>query len=143
MFPDIKTTLPPSSPRFFALVDGDPDGLAIMSTYKYGSMSHAHESARLNAPKLEWLGTSISDVVSEKNKLDNDDWVSISLTPRDSKKIQSMLSNNPVFAEDGPQPDWRAELQTMMLLNMKVETEVLYGMDGGLEEWMDLKIASM
>ncbi|QKX61150.1 uncharacterized protein TRUGW13939_08297 [Talaromyces rugulosus] len=141
--PDLKVALPPSSPHFFALVDGDPDGLAIMSTYKYGSMAHAHESARLNAPKLEWLGTRISDIVSEKNKLDNDDWVTISLTPRDSKKIQTMLGNNPVFAEDGPQPDWRAELQTMMLLNMKVETEVLYGVDGGLEEWMDSKMASM
>ncbi|CRG87269.1 meiotic recombination protein SPO11 [Talaromyces islandicus] len=143
VFPDIRTALPPSSPRFFALVDGDPDGLAIMSTYKYGSMAHAHESARLNAPKLEWLGTRISDIVGEKNKLDSDDWVTISLTPRDSKKIQKMLSNNPVFTEDGPQPDWRAELQTMMLLNMKVETEVLYGAEGGLEKWMDAQMVSM
>jgi meiotic recombination protein SPO11 len=106
-------------------------------------MAHAYESTRLNSPKLEWLGTRISDVVSEKNKLDNDDWVTITLTLRDTKKIQKMLSNNPVFAEDGPQPDWRAELQTMMLLNIKVETEVLYGAEGGLEKWMDSQMASM
>jgi len=141
--PGIQATPAQSTPRFFALNDGDPDGLAIMSTYKYGSMAHAHESARLNVPRLEWLGLRISDIVSEKNKLVTDDWVTISLTRRDSKKIQKMLSNNPVFAEDGPQPDWRAELQTMMLLNIKVETEVLYGADGGLEAWMDSRIMSM
>ncbi|BDD58685.1 hypothetical protein MAP00_003943 [Monascus purpureus] len=33
-----------SRPLFYILVDGDPDGMAIMSTYKYGSKAHAHEN---------------------------------------------------------------------------------------------------
>ncbi|KAH8702282.1 putative meiosis-specific topoisomerase Spo11 [Talaromyces proteolyticus] len=143
IIPDINITSPSQKPRFFALVDGDPDGLAIMSTYKYGSMAHAHESARLNVPSLEWLGTRISDVIAEMTKFENDDWMSMLLSRRDTKKIQTLLSNNPVFAEDGPQPDWRAGLQIMMMLNIKVETEVLYEASGSLERWIDSKMMSL
>jgi meiotic recombination protein SPO11 len=132
-------------PRFFALVDGDCDGIAIMSTYKYGSMAHAHASASLNAPKLEWLGTRLGDVIIKQNgsEVEDDDWVTISVSDRDVKKIRSMLMKNPVFAEDGPESEWRAELQTMMMLNTKIETEVLYGTEGGLEGWMDRKMESL
>lgn len=42
--------------------------------------------------------------------------------------------------EDGPELEWRAELQTMMMLNIKAETEVLYGTRGGLEGWIDRKM---
>lgn len=115
-----------------------------MSTYKYGSKAHAHASASLNAPRLEWLGIRIRDVVVEQARnaeVDEDeDWVTIALSERDVKKIQSMLANNPVFDEKGPELEWRAELQTMMMLNVKVETEALYGKDGGLEDWIDGKM---
>lgn len=132
----------PAPLRFFALVDGDCDGIAIMSTYKYGSKAHAHASASLNAPKLEWLGTRLEDVIVEQNgnESEDEDWVLISLSHRDVKKIQSMLAKNPVFGEDGPEVQWRAELQTMMMLNTKIETEVLYGTEGGLEGWIDRKM---
>uniref|UniRef100_A0A093XDK4 DNA topoisomerase (ATP-hydrolyzing) n=1 Tax=Talaromyces marneffei PM1 TaxID=1077442 RepID=A0A093XDK4_TALMA len=136
---------PPTPPRFFALVDGDCDGMAIMSTYKYGSMAHAHASASLNAPKLQWLGTRLIDVIVKHNGLEveDEDWVMISLSYRDVKKIRSMLLKNPVFAQDGPEIEWRAELQTMMMLNTKIETEVLYGTEGGLEGWIDRKMGSL
>lgn len=114
-----------------------------MSTYKYGSMAHAHASAHLNAPRLEWLGTRIRDVVMEQVRNEDEDWIMISLSRRDVKKIQSMLLKNPVFSEEGPETEWRAELQTMMMLNIKAETEVLYGTKGGLEGWADRKMQGM
>ena len=46
----------------FVLVDYDPDGIAIMSTYKYGSYRLAHEvmatqgSYNLGLPHLRWIG---------------------------------------------------------------------------------------
>jgi meiotic recombination protein SPO11 len=48
-----------------------------------------------------------------------------------------MLSRNPVLAVDGPEPEWRVELQRMMMLNVKAETEILHGRDGGLEGWIE------
>jgi len=141
----VVTVPPPIPPDFFALVDGDSDGIAIMSTYKYGSMAHAHASASLNAPRIEWLGIRIRDVIIEqiRNVDKDEDWVMISLSRRDVKKIQSMLTKNPVFGEEGPQLEWRAELQTMMMLNMKAEIEVMYGTRGGLEGWIDRKMRSL
>lgn len=138
----IETIAPSSAPHFFALVDGDCDGLGIMSTYKYGSMAHAHASADLIAPKLIWLGTRITDVMVKENapEVCDEDRVMISLSPRDVKKIRNMLARNPVFSETGPEIEWRVELQMMMILNTKVEIEILCGMDGGLEAWMDRKI---
>lgn len=141
VLPNLRVTAPDSPLRFYALVDGDPDGLAILSTYKYGSIAHAHESARLNAPHLEWLGTRVSDVVSGIDSHGDDPLISLSW--RDVKKARSMLANSPVLVEDGPEPEWRAELQTMLMLNVKFETEILYGRDGGLEGWIDQKMRSM
>lgn len=105
-------------------------------------MAHAHASASLNAPRLEWLGTRLEDVIIKENRaeVEDEDWVTISLSSRDVKKIRSMLGKNPVFHEDGPELEWRAELQTMMMLNTKIETEVLYGTEGGLEGWIDRKM---
>ena len=108
-------------------------------------MAHAHASASLNAPRLEWLGTRLEDVIIKQNRteVEDEDWVMISLSNRDVKKIRSMLAKNPVFREDGPELEWRAELQTMMMLNTKIETEVLYGTEGGLEGWIDRKMESL
>jgi meiotic recombination protein SPO11 len=137
--PSCAPPCPP--PRFYALVDSDPDGMAIMSTYKYGSKAHAHESFRLNAPNLQWLGVRISDVVaSAGSTLGGEDDPLIHLTSRDRKKALAMLRNSPAFAEDGPEVDWRAELQTMLMLNLKAETEILYERGGGLEGWLDRKM---
>lgn len=135
---NVVTPSSPRSPRFYALVDGDPDGMAIMSTYKYGSMAHAHESARLNATGLQWLGLRISDVIAGADTMGDD--ALIPLTPRDRKRARAMLKNSPAFAEDGPEVEWRAELQTMLMLNLKAETEILYERDGGLEGWIDRKM---
>ncbi|KAF7586752.1 hypothetical protein BBP40_008372 [Aspergillus hancockii] len=125
---------------FFALVDSDPDGMALMSTYKYGSVAHIGENGRLNVPCLWWLGLRTSDVVA--GAACNDDEALMRLTARDRKKIIAMLSNNPVWAAVGPELEWRAELQQMLMLNLKAELEILYDREEGLEGWIDQKMAS-
>ncbi|CEN60175.1 hypothetical protein ASPCAL02616 [Aspergillus calidoustus] len=123
-------------PPIYALVDSDPDGIAIMSTYKYGSMAQPRENSSLVVPSLRWLGLRTTDVVEDgEEALNGDDLMPLTL--RDRKKIVAMLSRNPVFAVDGPEPEWRVELQRMMMLNIKAETEIRYGRDGGLEGWID------
>ncbi|KAJ5958766.1 Winged helix-turn-helix transcription repressor DNA-binding [Penicillium vulpinum] len=121
-------------PRFYALTDGDPHGMAIMSTYKYGSTAHLHQNARLSIPRLQWLGLRVTDIMAVPEVLG--DTALLSLTTRDRKKIMAMLRNSPVWASDGPEPEWRAELQRMLLLNLKAEIEILYGCQGGLEGWI-------
>ncbi|KAE8144853.1 meiotic recombination protein spo11 [Aspergillus avenaceus] len=126
---------------FYALVDSDPDGMAIMSTYKYGSMAHTSENGRLNIPCLQWLGVRTSEVVAGALHNDNEDEASMSLTARDRKKIVAMLCNSPVWAVEGPEPEWRAELLLMLMLNLKAEIEILYDRKDGLERWIDQKMA--
>lgn len=127
--------------RFHVLVDSDPDGMAIMSTYKYGSMAHTRDNARLNIPCLRWLGLRTSDVVAGASSLGDE--ALIPLTARDRKKIIAMLSENPVWAADGPELGWRAELQQMLMLNLKAELEILYDRDGGIEGWIDQQMATV
>lgn len=51
-----------------------------------------------------------------------------------------MLRNSPVWAVGGPEPEWRTELQQMLMLNVKAEIELLYEQDGGLEAWINRKM---
>ncbi|KAJ5955268.1 Winged helix-turn-helix transcription repressor DNA-binding [Penicillium viridicatum] len=125
-------------PRFYALTDGDPHGMAIMSTYKYGSAAHLHQNARLSIPRLQWLGLRVTDIIAVPEVLG--DTALLSLTMRDRKKIAAMLRNSPVWASDGPEPEWRAELQRMLVLNLKAEIEILYGCQGGLEGWINRRM---
>ncbi|KAJ5759843.1 Winged helix-turn-helix transcription repressor DNA-binding [Penicillium odoratum] len=124
-------------PPIYALVDGDPDGIAIMSTYKYGSMGHVHENARLAVPGVKHLGLRVSDIITDPYGSNN---ALLSLTARDRRKIQSMLRNSPIWADDGPESGWRVELQRMLMLNMKAEIELLYDRDDGLEGWIDQRM---
>lgn len=101
-------------------------------------MAQAHENAKLNAPSIQWLGLRTSDVVKGMDPQGEDALIPLSV--RDRKKALAMLSGNPIFAEDGPEPGWRAELQQMLMLNLKAEIEVLYGREGGINAWIDRKL---
>jgi len=61
------------------------------------------------------------------------------LTARDRRIAVKMLER-PTFAEDGPEPIWRRELQIMLMLNTKAEIQHLSGREGGLEEWLQDKL---
>lgn len=109
-----------------------------MSTYKYGSLTHVHDNASLSNPKLKWLGLKVSDAITASEATGSDGI--LTLTPKDRKKIVAMLRNNPVLANDGPEPEWRIELQRMLMLDVKAEIELMYTREGGLEAWIDRRM---
>ncbi|KAH7413686.1 Spo11/DNA topoisomerase VI subunit A [Phaeosphaeria sp. MPI-PUGE-AT-0046c] len=135
-----------------AFVDLDPDGIAILSTYKYGSYRLAHEEVKqgdapgLGLPHIRWLGVRRHQVsrtpVGESGR---DTSVGIhlqglmKLTARDRTKAVRMLEWD-TCADDGPEPDWRHELQTMLVLNSKAEMQVLDELPGGLVWWLDREL---
>lgn len=133
----------------YALVDFDPDGIAIMSTYKHGSHSLAHENMTssstpaLALPELHWLGVRSDQVFripagegDTKGGATSDAQGLMKLTPRDRKKASRMLEWD-LLAENGPEPEWRRELQTMLMLNVKAEMQILEERPGGLSAWLE------
>lgn len=132
----------------FALVDYDPDGIAIMSTYKHGSYRLAHEDVThkdtpgLTLPHLQWLGVQNHHICQTPvNEGDTETAVLadvqglMRLTTRDRSKAHRMLEWD-VCAEDGPEPTWRAGLQKMLMLNFKAEMQILDELPGGLVSWL-------
>ncbi|ORY19119.1 Spo11/DNA topoisomerase VI subunit A [Clohesyomyces aquaticus] len=133
------------------LVDFDPDGLAIMSTYKYGSIRLAHENVTSNdtptlslpLPRLSWLGVRSHQVgrtpateSGTKGGAISDAQGLMRLTLRDRKKACRMLEWD-TCQEGGPEPVWRRELQTMLMLNLKAEMQILEEQPGGLASWVN------
>ena len=136
----------------FVLVDADPDGIAILNTYKYGSYRLAHEDVTptdtpaLSLPNIRWLGVKShhmsrtpvgedgteSDVMPQLQGL-------MRLTARDRIKAARMLEWN-LCTEDGLEQGWRQELQKMLMLNVKAEMQILDELPGGLVSWVGNKV---
>ncbi|KAL8950224.1 MAG: hypothetical protein Q9222_003731 [Ikaeria aurantiellina] len=141
-YPDISTrtflrflsisAYPP--PPIYAMVDFDPDGISIMSTYKHGSLTMSHEDADLRTPTVRWLGIKSKDLMFKAPSNDGSGLLRLSI--RDRKKAISMLGQENC-EEDGVEQEWRKELQLMLMLNMKVEMEVLSEREGGINEWVE------
>ncbi|KAL3423097.1 type IIB DNA topoisomerase [Phlyctema vagabunda] len=137
-YPDIQTRqflcmlsrIQPSIP-ILALVDFDPDGLGIMSTYKYGSIALAHETNSLAVSSLKWLGIKTSDAMICNPGV-------IQLSARDRKVAARMLERKEFEREE----EWRSELQQMLLLNIKAEIQIL-GNGEALQAWLNMKLASV
>ncbi|KAK8187120.1 Spo11/DNA topoisomerase VI subunit A [Phyllosticta capitalensis] len=133
----------PASRRIYGLVDSDPDGIGILSTYKHGSESLAHENAGLCTPSIEWLGIKVTDVVPLENSNTgtsniHGDLGLIRLSLRDRRKATKMLQKS-VF-EDGTEAEWRRELQVMLTLNVKAEIEIMESREGGLASWLQREL---
>ena len=129
------------SPSVLALTDFDPDGIAIMSTYKHGSQQLSHETEKLKVPSIQWLGIKSANVKHNIDRMDDHDSQGLlSLSLRDRKKAVKMLENNVVFAEDGSEQEWRRELQVLMMLGAKAEMEILDERSEGLAEWVEQKL---
>lgn len=135
-----------------ALVDLDPDGIAILSTYKYGSYRLAHEdmtakhSPGLNLPNIRWLGVKrdhISRVPAGERDVDARTAPELQglmkLTARDRTKAMRMLEWD-LCAVDGPEQEWRHELQTMLVLNTKAEMQILDELPCGLVSWLSAQL---
>lgn len=118
-------------------MDFDPDGLSIMSTYKHGSFRLSHENFKLNVPRIQWLGLKSRDLCSEAPPSDSAGILHLSL--RDRKKAAKMLEWD-LMRENGPEMEWRRELQVMLMLNFKAEMEVLGEREGGLEMWVQERL---
>ncbi len=139
----------------FTLVDFDPDGIAIMSTYKYGSYRLAHEDVAhqdtpgLKLPQLQWLGvqshhmswTLVNGGDTETAALADAQGL-MRLTTRDRRKAQRMLEWD-LCAEGGQEAMWRAELQRMLMLNVKAEMQILDERPGGLVSWLSNELSAM
>jgi len=121
----------------FAFVDFDPDGIAIMSTYKHGSIALDHESEAMTVRGIHWLGLKSSDLDIPR-EIDNDTGL-LRLTGRD-RRIATKMLQRPLFAQEA-EMEWRRELQTMLMLNMKAEIQLLSGRPGGLKDWLESKIS--
>lgn len=113
----------------YGLMDFDPDGLDILSTYKHGSKALAHQSAELALPSIQWLGVK-SAHVGQEDDLHQTQGL-LKLSARDRRKATSMLEREH-FAEDGAEQEWRRELQVMLMLNVKAEIQLLEARSHGL-----------
>ncbi|KAL7343307.1 Spo11/DNA topoisomerase VI subunit A, partial [Rhodotorula toruloides] len=121
-YPDIATRdllklLSDSYPSLplFALVDSDPHGLDILSTYRFGSAALSHDSANLAVPRLEWLG--VKGTEWDDLGVDRDELLPLSL--HDRRKALAMLKR------EGLPDEWSRELQYMLHLGRKAEIQIL------------------
>ena len=121
-------------PPICALVDFDPDGIGIMSTYKYGSAALPHENMELVVPSMQWLGPKSHDVATVLEM--KGDAGLLRLTSRDRWRAIRMLGRG-VLAEHGLDFGWRRELQVMLLLNFKAEIEMLSQYPYEFEHYLD------
>ncbi|KAK5011168.1 endodeoxyribonuclease, partial [Cryomyces antarcticus] len=127
-----------SNPPVHALVDFDPDGLGILSTYKYGSFALAHENAALTVSSIRWLGVRSTHIMTEESVHQSQGL--LRLSQRDRRKASKMLEQE-VFAADGPECEWRRELQIMLLLNVKAEIQLMDARTSGLACWLKTELS--
>ncbi|GAA5894025.1 DNA topoisomerase (ATP-hydrolyzing) [Sporobolomyces salmoneus] len=106
----------PSVPIMF-LVDGDPHGIEIMSTFVLGSSAMSHDAFNLatGVERATWIGLRPTSLTG--GSIPRDDL--LLLTPRDRKKILAMIRREWIPSE------WRRELECMLHLNRKAEIEIL------------------
>lgn len=147
-------------------MDFDPDGISILSTYKYGSWTLSHENANRNVRSIRWLGLQSSDLLYSIDhddcdsgegssngrmapaSLDNSSFDSsgaglLRLSLRDRKKATGMLKRDLLREDDGwSETEWRRELQVMLMLGYKAEMELLEEREGGLEAWLQRKLVT-
>lgn len=106
------------------LVDYDPHGIEILSTYKFGSaaMSVSHDHLALH--DLKWLGIRSGDFSRHQTGV-------MDLSRADNEKLKSLLSR---FAPSqcNENSAWLSEMMAMKLQQRKAEIEIMYDCVGGL-----------
>lgn len=130
-----------ASPPVYGLADFDPDGIAILSTYKRGSKKLAHESKEHVVPQLKWLGLR-----SEHLHADEFDTHAaqgrLTLSKRDRSKATMMIDRE-IDIDDGDALMERRELQTMLMLNTKAELQLLDAMPDGMNNLLSSMISKL
>ncbi|PSR95558.1 Meiotic recombination protein like [Actinidia chinensis var. chinensis] len=102
----------------YCLVDCDPYGFDILTTYRFGSMQMAYDAKFLRVPEIHWLGAFPSD--SEKYGLPQQ--CLLPLTAEDKSRIEAMLLRCYLQQEV---PHWRFELELLLQRGVKFEIEAL------------------
>ena len=125
-------------PPVFVLADFDPDGIAIMSTYKHGSWNMSHENAQLNVPGIRWLGLRSRDLFTGTDTYEPEKPGRLPLSNRDRNMARKMLEK-PAMRESG-EGEWRREVQVMMMMGFKAEMEMMDGREGGIAKWTENRL---
>lgn len=118
-----------AEPPVFGLVDYDPDGLAILHTYKFGSKKMSEENAELVVPDIRWMGLRSRDITDEDHTHRNQGLMTLTL--RDRHKARKMLAWEQ-HASLAQAAQWRRELQVMLMLNLKAEMQIVDSGSSGL-----------
>ncbi|THW22415.1 DNA topoisomerase IV, alpha subunit [Aureobasidium pullulans] len=118
-----------AEPPVFGLVDYDPDGMAILHTYKHGSKKMSEDNAALIVPTIQWMGLRSRDITDEDHTHRNQGLMP--LTRRDRHKARKMLEWEQ-FSDLEEAAQWRRELQVMLMLNLKAEIQIIDSDPSGL-----------
>ncbi|KAJ8766542.1 hypothetical protein K2173_023789 [Erythroxylum novogranatense] len=102
----------------YGLVDCDPYGFDIMTTYRFGSMKMAYDAKFLRVPEIHWLGVFPSDL----ERYGIPDRCLLPLTTKDRRRTKTMLYRCYLHREV---PNWRLELELMLQRGAKFEIEAL------------------
>jgi len=105
-----------------------------MQTFRKGSIALAHEQAS-TVPEMRWLGVKLDDVTA--GAADDEPLLPLTLVDRD--RITAMLTRQ-VADADTVQQQCFAELQKMLVLNVKAEIQLLDDRPGGLVHWLEERI---
>ncbi|GLJ49442.1 hypothetical protein SUGI_1046990 [Cryptomeria japonica] len=98
----------------FGLMDSDPYGFDILTTYRFGSMQMAYDTKALSAPEIRWLGVFPSDC----DTFQIPDRCLLPLTTADKKKVDSMLRR--CYLQQHA-PEWRYQLDIMNIFQQKLK----------------------
>ncbi|GAB7342842.1 hypothetical protein MBLNU457_g0967t2 [Dothideomycetes sp. NU457] len=112
-------------------MDWDPDGVAILSVYKHGSANKAMDMEDLLASNIQRLGLSRIDI-DDREETRYEQGL-IPLTGRDRRKARQLL-DKALYDEGGAEDGWRLELQTMLMINVKAELQILDEVPGALHK---------
>lgn len=102
----------------YGLVDGDPHGLDILLTYRFGSLTMAYDAEALATPDIHWLGIHLSDCKTfdvPKNCL-------LPLNSRDRQKAKAILKRSYL---EYCAPSWRKQMENMLHQGVKLEVEAI------------------
>lgn len=133
-----------AAPSVFGLADLDPDGLAILSIYKYGSIALSHETQHLGVPQLQWLGLRGEYMCPGHDDVHASQGL-LSLTARDRRKAVKILerSCSTDSIDKMYNKQMREALQSMLMLGLKAELQLLDSCPGRMNQLLLSRISCL
>ncbi|KAJ0733860.1 putative DNA topoisomerase (ATP-hydrolyzing) [Helianthus annuus] len=122
----------------YCLVDCDPYGFDILTTYRFGSMQMAYDAKIMKLPEIKWLGVLPSDAET----FNVPQQCLLPMTTEDKIKTEAILNRCYLQREV---PQWRLELQLLLQSGVKFETEALsvHSLDFLSKQYLPSKIQDM